>query len=201
MATIFKASELVKTVPSIAPYIDESDYIHVALGFEPLTKETTILSFIWDTREVVKASVAYDDNEAIEAITSIDKDIIAKTAAKDNGKWLKATSETVFAWHRIHWINVGYFGMPKSLKLQRSVSDLTGDVVYSTASKAILTANKETNTCIWNRDNIESIVGYLPDEFWYDQFESINMFIPTAKQVRDILRNIFSGQSEALSQA
>ena len=116
---IYKASELIKLVPEIAPCIEHEDWIHVAISHDPINKMTCLISFIWDTRDIVRCSLYADDEQAIDMLLNNHDNFFISAIANDNHTWLKIRRhEDLQFIDYILDVNYEVMNVPMKLKLK-----------------------------------------------------------------------------------
>ena len=68
---IFKATELAKQFPVLAPSIDNRDFIHVTMIHDVVAERFALISYIWDTREVTQTSRIEHSTDEYDALVHI----------------------------------------------------------------------------------------------------------------------------------
>lgn len=176
---IFKATELIKYVPSVVTAIDTEDWHHVCIIEDPVKEAYFILSYIWDTRDITRFCLIYTGCDLYDAIkqfmTSEDK---ANALADDNLTRLNIRDYETLEWHDyIAFANKEIMTEPVQFKVKAKdnkvlmngfeVAELTKNPDYPTGgpfeSKYILR---------WNKLNMQNLLGLMPNEDngknWYD---------------------------------
>lgn len=143
---IYKASELIKLVPEIAPFIEHEDWIHVAISHDPINKMTCLISFVWDTRDIVRCGLYADEEQAIDMLLNNHDNFFAPAIANDNHTWLKIRNhEDLKFIDYILDINHEVMNVPMKLKLEHTCQDMKGHGIvhfYAIGDKVICRTRK-----------------------------------------------------------
>lgn len=128
---IFKASLLAKALPGISTSIETEDYIHVCKVRDEQVKRTCLISYIWDTRDIVRVGLYYDEtNEAIDALNALSNAEANELLADDNLTWLKIrNNEDLTFSDYIDFANCEIMTKPTLLKLTTSNETVHGEVI------------------------------------------------------------------------
>lgn len=126
---IFKASELAKQFPVLAPCVDHRDFIHVAMVDDVNAERYVLISYIWDTREVTQTCCiehGCDEYDAMAGISSAFRMSISgldHILADDNLTMVRLTAKFDFdCSDYLRFLNEEVFTTPIKVKLTSETS-------------------------------------------------------------------------------
>lgn len=171
---IFKASELINRFPELGSNIMTEDYIHVAMIEDYDNNRIFLFSYIWDTREIVKASAINEGFDMDPIIKAMRYNEDTSLLAEDNLQQIKARCNLNVCGNdfmtAIDWLNENVMTNHTNMTLVATESG--SEVLYTTendipiAATGAYTEQSDKETTFWLKSQLNTVFGWHSDA-WY----------------------------------